>query len=259
MIHTHALCAALSLALLAVPLSVEAKTTGQPSAEEIAWARDVLQRYLDEQSTPPEPPELPAEIASTAQAMLAQRLQSSGPPTAPKGSVVPPPVLRVNGVLQAHDLQAIAIPPDFNGDVISVGGGITVPAGMTSPRITVTDFTPELIDVPVYSLRATSPATVTVCKAGPGCDDVPNPTAAGITEVAKLRTINGVSIVPGGLLVLGGDSAHGSGGSGYFNVPSAFDANVDNNPSRCFGRPAIGVRLWETDANQIGIQIKCAK
>lgn len=239
------------------------RVVAAPTAAQVAWAMDVLQRYLDHPA-PAAPAVASAVAGGPAQAVLAGRLQDGGPPAVAGPVPEPPPALRVNGTLQAHDLTAIAIPPDFAGDVISVGGGITVPAGLSSPRITVTDFTPELIDVPVYSLRATfvggvHPVMVTVCEAGPGCDDAADPDASGIAEVAKLRTTEGVNIFPGGLRVLGSYSWHGSGGTGFFEVPSAVNVNVDNNFSDCFGRPAIGVRLWETDANQIGIQIRCSR
>lgn len=49
----------------------------------------------------------------------------------------------------------------------------------------------------------------------------------------------------------------GSGGSGFFEVPSATSVRVDDNAADCGGRPVVSVRLAETDADQIGIQVIC--
>lgn len=49
----------------------------------------------------------------------------------------------------------------------------------------------------------------------------------------------------------------GSGGAGFFEVPSATSVRVDDNAADCGGRPVVAVRLAETDADQIGIQVIC--
>lgn len=49
----------------------------------------------------------------------------------------------------------------------------------------------------------------------------------------------------------------GSGGSGFFEVPAVTSVRVDDNAADCGGRPVVEVRLAETDADQIGIQVIC--
>lgn len=243
-----------------------APSLAPPTAAEVAWARDVLQRYL-EQPTPTAAARA-AVADGNGRGADAAPADRAHPVVAPsrnaKGAA--PPALRVSGRIEANELRAVAMAPDFAGDILAEGG-ISAPGGMMAPRITVTDRNPTTLeDEPLFTLRATgtgsvgNPVVVTVCEAGAGCDDAATPQASGIVEVGRLGTTTGaVSIVPGGLRVLGSYSWRGSGGAGFFEVPSAFNVNVDDNYSGCFGRPAIGVRLQETDADQIGIQIRCAQ
>ena len=51
----------------------------------------------------------------------------------------------------------------------------------------------------------------------------------------------------------------GTGGTGFFEVPSLTSVRVDNNAADCGARPVMEVRLAETDSEQIGIQVKCGE
>ena len=86
------------------------------------------------------------------------------------------------------------------------------------------------------------------CSVSGACDDI---------EVHHL-TATGVVVESGPIHFSAGfENYSGSGGSGFFEVPSATQVRVDNNAAKCGGRPVVGVRLWETDTDQIGIQVEC--
>lgn len=241
------------------------RSVAPPTAAEVAWARDVLQRYLEQPMPTAALPDIADEQSADTHSTLAGGSNAEVARSANAAGATPP-ALRVNGRLEANELRAVANLPDFAGDIVAEGG-ITATAGIMGPRITLTRRNPTTLeDEPLFTLRATgtgsvgNPIVVTACVAGPGCDDAQSPQASGIVEAGRLSTTTGaVVIVPGGLRVLGNYSWRGSGGAGYFEVPSAFNVNVDNNYSGCFGRPAVGVRLWETDGDQIGIQVKCSQ
>ncbi|MEJ2084117.1 MAG: hypothetical protein P8Y44_00370 [Acidobacteriota bacterium] len=86
------------------------------------------------------------------------------------------------------------------------------------------------------------------CRFNAGCADL---------EVGRLITDN--LEVRGRFDFIGETGWLGSGGAGYFEVPSATNARVDNNPSSCGGRPVLSVALSETDADQIGIIVLCGE
>jgi hypothetical protein len=97
-----------------------------------------------------------------------------------------------------------------------------------------------------------------LCAAGGSCEDG-TAGADGVLTVDSLHANGGLRVGSGGLTVTRQGSPTGNGGGGYFEVPSATDVNVDNNASECpSGTIMVGVRLWETDANQIGVQVKCS-
>jgi len=228
----------------------------QPSAAEVAWAEDVLRRHL-RQPTPAPRLDDRTGTGSPALAQGEHQSQTVDPPRAGKALTGTPSALRVKGRLEVKELRAVAIPPDFAGDVIAEGD-ISAPSGaMASPRITVTG---GFGDIDLYTLRATGPGEVTVCRAGAACDTSPAPDATGVARVGRLWANGSIAAIPGGMTVAGPYTWHGSGGSGFFEIPSAVNVNVDDNYSRCpGGGVAVGVRLWETDNNQIGIQVRCSE
>lgn len=242
------------------------RSVAPPSAAEVAWAKDVLQRYLEQPTPTAALPEIADGKSADTHSAAAGGSKADVSTQSATAAGATPPALRVNGRLKANQLRAVATPPDFAGDIVAEGG-ISAPAGMMGPRITLTNRNPTTLeDEPLFTLRATgtgsagNPVVVTACEAGSGCDDAQSPQASGTVEAGRLSTTTGaVYIVPGGLRVLGSYSWRGSGGAGYFDIPSAFNVNVDSNYSGCSGRPAVGVRLWETDGDQIGIQIKCSQ
>lgn len=85
------------------------------------------------------------------------------------------------------------------------------------------------------------------CSAG-ACDDLE----------ARYLLATGIVVEGGAINFSAGFHGYsGSGGSGFFEVPSGTQVRVDDNAADCGGRPVVAVRLFETDADQIGIQAEC--
>jgi hypothetical protein len=166
--------------------------------------------------------------------------------------------LDVEGTVEAKGVEALAYPPSFAGD-IDAEGSIRAPGGaMQSPRLTFNRV--DVFEVSTDHFTFVSPAAgvVYLCEGGSLCDS--DPTPDGTMTVGELTAVDEISVLPGGGMLVSGPFAwYGSGGTGFFTVPSLSVVRVDDNPSSCTNGVVVGVRLRETDGDQVGIQVKCSQ
>ena len=222
----------------------------RPSPDEVARGYDILRRHLEADSPP-----ATARAARVARPAIVPATATVSRPRsaeAPEGSEIE---LDVQGRVEMGDLTLSALLPFFKGD-IQADGEISSPNGIIeAPRFTLTA---DGSMVRLVSIRSPAAGQVAFCAAGGDCE-AGTANADGNLAVGTLDTREGLVVGPGGLQFTRQGSFTGTGGGGFFEVDSVTNVNVDNNASECpAGRIVVGVRLWETDSNQVGIQVQCS-
>jgi hypothetical protein len=226
------------------------RVAAEPADSEVAWALDVLRRHLDSEDAVPISTTLstsssttPSTAPSTTPATTPAKMPTSYVREGSPGDA-PPPLVSIAGVLQANALHAGEV--TSQGDVAFLdqvsAAGLTPSGGLT---LWNDDGSAVL-------------STQANLDAGTGEPD-------GILYLGTLKTTEQLAVGPQGLEVAKGGWDPG-GGDGFGSVPVVFTVGfnynivVDDNPSICpDGSIAVGMRLAETDADQLGIQVRCTR
>ena len=237
----------------------------RPSLAAVRWAQEILLHHLESDAGPRSTRRNDLRSGgsvATAGTTTTQPTESEGSPVpeegaASAGGTVPAAAINVEGRIEASGLTATATPPTSTGSVLAEGS-ISLPSGgIAGSQLRFNEIGGNL-DV-FYTLQSPQAGYAVLCQADSPCETSGDPDSK--MTVGKLTATDLVSVIPGGLLVAEVDpSWHGTGGAGYFSAPSILNVRVDDNSSSCPGDGVmIGVRLWETDAGQIGIQVKCSQ
>ena len=243
-----------------------------PSPVEVEWARDVLSRHLGSFSES-------SERSESSEALSGARppntLARSGfLPTSPAGSSFAPnrrtvaPLasdnvsLSIDGILEARGIRAVAS-DSADGDIETEGDILLRNSFAESPGQIITATTFGTNGDRDDLVRLSSPEEGTVLVTRPG-----GSARAGELQLQHLHARSEVR-ADGGIKLSGSALTGSDGGTGVSYVPTSVDLiNCSAIGRRCVpmdeaealcraGGLVVGVRFWETDTNQVGIQVWC--
>jgi hypothetical protein len=218
------------------------RVSHHPAPDDVALAYEILSRHREAMQGP-------TTGAQTTTASIPGATTSG----APEGTGIG---FEVEGRVEARDIDIVRVLPFFQGQILADGDIEAQTAAIESLRLTLTEN--GNIFNRLASFRSDASGRAILCQADGPCE-AGSTGADGVLTVRNLFANDGLRVGSGGLTVIRQSSPTGNGGSGYFSVPSATNVNVDNNASQCpSGTIMVGVRLWETDSNQIGVQVKCS-
>lgn len=217
-----------------------------PSPAEVAMAYDILRRH---QAAMPRSVTDARKTSGSGTQAAAQAPR----PDAARGAASG---LGVEGRVEALDIDVVEAFASGAGQIFADGDIDARNAAIASQQLTLS----ALGALPVAALasfRSPADGFVVLCEAGTTCETGAAGNRARL-NVERLFAYGGLDVGSGGLVVASGSTPTGSGGSGFFEVPSATFTRVDDNASECpTGSIMVGVRLAETDADQIGVQALC--
>lgn len=221
---------------------VHFEVSRHPAPAEVAMAYDILRRHQA------------AKQGSTAGIRVNPDSQPESPrPQDQRGASVG---LAVDGRVEARDIDVVSAFASGSGELFADGAIEAPNAAIASQRLLLSALGVNPPD-PLASFSSPVAGIAVLCEAGTPCEDGAVGDRARL-EVERLVAYDGLDVGSGGLVVSSGSTPTGSGGAGYFEVPSATFTRVDDNGSDCpSGSIMVGVRLAETDVDQIGVQALC--
>lgn len=195
------------------------------------------------------------EVLMAWEILRAHQAALQGPAATTAATAGQDPGMTVEGRVEARDLDVVQEFVLGLGTITAAGEiesrGNTAISGR---RLTLT--TPDSVDR-LASIQSSTPGRVLLCTADTGCEAGAGGDRASL-RTERLIVYDGIEVGAEGLSLTTGSNVVGSGGAGFFEVPSFSNVNVDDNASQCpSGSIMVGVRLWETDADQIGVQVRC--
>ncbi|MEJ2084119.1 MAG: hypothetical protein P8Y44_00380 [Acidobacteriota bacterium] len=231
------------------------RVSPRPSADEVALAFEILQRYLETGGE--EGAEIPPlstagrpDISTPSSSSASSAARSSASVLGGSGME-----LEVDGPVQSRGLDIVSFVPQYLGRILA-DGDIATPSGIIETNRVALTAGAGLGER--VSLHSPTVGKAVLCEAGTACETGSG--ADGTLFTQLLRAEGGIDVGPGGLTVIRAGFFNGTGGAGYFEVPSVTEVNVDNNASMCpDGAIVVAVRLWETDSNQVGVQVQCSQ
>lgn len=213
-----------------------------PAPAEVAMAYDILRRHR-------------AATQGSAVGIHKQSGSGSEAPRsdAPRGASTG---LAVDGRVEVRDIDVVSAFASGSGEILADSAIEAPNAAIASQHLILNALGVSPPD-PLASFSSPTAGMVVLCEAGTSCEDGAVGNRARLV-VERLFAYDGLDVGSGGLVVTSGSTPTGSGGAGYFEVPSATFTRVDNNASECpSGSIMVGVRLAETDTDQIGVQALC--
>lgn len=221
-----------------------------PSEMAIDWARDVLRRHLGD---PAPTPDAQATQERRPPADVMPKVASSGSRSSskgPTGEAVASPfsadaTVGVLGGARVTGLRAVAS-PSSSGDILAEGSIVSLAAPLLGSELVFTD------DFGADQITVSPPDSSFDLAIGGGV-------LAGALEAATVVRATSVQ-VPSGIWT-GDDGGIGveyvdQKSCGFLGLDRCI--RVDENETFCTGGSfVVAARLWQTDNDQVGVQVKC--
>jgi hypothetical protein len=233
-----------------------------PSAAEVAWAHDVLSRHLEQSGEAPASSDAGAASTPPRRSVPLPTSSVSSPPRAKAPAGTSEADLSIDGPLEARGIRAVAAGSasgsvEADGDVSFHKSALESPGQLITGTTTTDGVRDDLV-------RLSAPESGTVQVTSPG-----GIATAGELQLKHLHARSQVHS-DGGIGLSGSSWTGDDGGTGVSYVdtftnlitcsiiPGRRCVPMDEAEALCPGGGlVIGVRFWQTDTNQVGIQVWC--